>query len=70
MLGVWDTGGRGEEESEVPDLGESMDKCPEAGGSSGRNSVCLESNVKRSEAGGDGRGQTRRSLLLDKSHIL
>ena len=67
MLSVWDTGGKGE--SEVPDLGESMDKSPEAGGSSERSSVCLESNVKRNEAGGEGRGQIC-SLLLDKSKVL
>lgn len=36
-----------EEESEVPNLGEGMDKGPEAGGSYWRNSVCLESSVKR-----------------------
>lgn len=70
MAGLcWVCGIVGGGESEVPDLGESMDKGPEAGGSSGRNSVCLESNVKRNKAVGEGRGQIC-SLLLDKSRVL
>lgn len=60
MSGVWDPG---RVKSEVPDLGESVDKSPEAGGSSGRSSVCLESNVKRNEAGEVGRSQICRLFV-------
>lgn len=42
MLGAWNPGGLGEEESEVPNLGECMDKDPEVGGSSGRHCVSRE----------------------------
>ena len=43
------TGG-GEEGVEVLNLGESMDKGPEAGGGSGGESMCLQSSVGSEEA--------------------
>lgn len=42
VLGAWKPGGLGEEESEVPNLGECMDKGPGVGGSSGRHCVSGE----------------------------
>lgn len=60
----------GEEEVEVPNLGESMDKGPGAGGSAGRNSKCLAGSMKRHKAGGEGREAGLCCLLLARSRVL